>query len=111
MRSLKDLVHQSNEELASLDVAEVHLACSVGFLRVSADDCAACLVAVEDCAGLVKGYTEAKLPHWRERPQDFPRHREEAGFRLQCMADVFLDRLECASTPTSSTIARIRRSG
>jgi hypothetical protein len=93
MLFLTDLVRRSNDELAAIDTAQVHLACAAGLAHPATIDERGTLGKVCDYARLVTEYTEANLPRWRERPQDCPQHHHEAGFRIQCMADVFTEKL------------------
>ncbi len=86
MRRWQQLVSYSDEYLAALDVAEVHLACAVGLTGADRIDPEFCLRWLDDAAGSVRQYTEKALPQFHRKPHDY--ENSEAYFRVLCLVTV-----------------------
>jgi hypothetical protein len=80
----KDLARLPEDRLASVDVAEVNLACADGLRDApTATDAANCLARLDECARHVRRYTEARLHVFTRHPGRYD--NSEAKFRIVCM--------------------------
>jgi hypothetical protein len=81
----KELVRQSDEQLAAQDIAALNLACAEGLPGApTADQAAACLQWLDLRAQQVRQYTASRLFQFEADPEQF--WHSESIFRCVCMA-------------------------
>ncbi len=80
------LVTRSEEELASLDIAEVNLACADGLPGAEKIDVQVCINRLDYFSRRVKQFTDAQLKQFRRKRYDY--HNSEAYFRMLALVTV-----------------------
>jgi hypothetical protein len=80
MLRFEEMAFLSDEALAGLDVAEMHLACAAGIPGAEAIDVGACLAKLDWLAALVRQRTEGHLASHK------PPEGSEARVRMDCLA-------------------------
>jgi hypothetical protein len=95
----KQLVRQSDDALGKLDIAEVNWACTAGLPGADHVDHKEHLATLDAWTALVKETTEAELPKFRKRPQDYSLRHEEY-FRCKCLIEVLKQKVGVGFDPS-----------
>lgn len=83
MLDWKQLVLESNEQLANRDIAEVNLACAAGLPDAGAIDVDRCRERLDYFARRVQSFTEARMKQFHRKRWDY--NNSEGYFRILCM--------------------------
>jgi hypothetical protein len=86
MLAWRQLVNESDQQLAARDVAEVHLACAEGLPDAANIDVDLCLDRLDYYARRVRSFTESRMPQFHRKRWDY--NNSEAYFRILCMITV-----------------------
>jgi hypothetical protein len=103
MLSWKELLHWSEEELARLDLAAVHLACAEGLPGAEELDVAFCLGTLDLWAECVRRYTEQVLPQFHRKPHEY--ENSEPYFRVLALITVLQRDLGVRYNPAKISLA------
>jgi hypothetical protein len=83
MLNVRELIWQTNEQLANYPIEAVNLAAAVGLSGSEKIDHQGCINRIEDAARKTKLYTLGRLQEFRKAPEVY--HHSEAKFRIICM--------------------------
>lgn len=86
MLDWKQLVFESDEQLATHDIAEVHLACAAGLPDAEKIDVGQCSDRLDYYARRVQRFTEAHMKQFHRKRWDY--NNSEGYFRILCMITV-----------------------
>ncbi|MCI0455604.1 MAG: hypothetical protein L0Z62_01325 [Gemmataceae bacterium] len=86
MLAWQQLVHQSDDELSRLDIAEVNLACAAGLPDAEGIDPELCQFRLDYWARQVRQETDFTLPRFRRKRYDY--RNSEGYFRILVMVTV-----------------------
>jgi len=93
----KKLVGLTDEQLATLDIALVNLACAADLPKSAGIDQDACVVKLDYWARRVRQYTEPRMPIFRRKRWDY--RNSEGYFRAMALVDGVAARLRPALQP------------
>lgn len=83
MLNVRELIWQTDEQLARYPIEEVNLAAAAGLPGAEYIDHQACFKRIKDAVRKVQRYTLERLPEFRRKPEFY--HHSEAKFRVVCL--------------------------
>jgi hypothetical protein len=86
MLNVRELIWQTNEQLASYPIEEINLAAAAGLPGAEKIDHEGCFKRIKDAARKAKMYTLGRIQEFRKAPHVY--ENSEVKFRVVCMIPV-----------------------